>query len=810
MAPTVPIDFVGQKESMKFGLSQSMGKSRKFSKGHSSDLIPDYMHAVVTTGESEGFGSSGRMEAEFTGSVDSYAPRMYCISLNVDGYESIGVPLQVVSLSKMSRFERKNLKLRLKNELEQVRNFQKKVASVSSAVVLLSPHSHIRSCSDGLKRPPLEGLHRPVESSVQHSKKRAPGGCNGARAKKAFSGHNDAVKPVSQATPTMPLLLKQCENLLIRLMTHQYAWVFNTPVDIVKLNIPDYFNIIKHPMDLGTVKSKITSGEYSSPLAFAADVRLTFSNAMKYNPPGNDVHIMADLLNKTFEARWKNIEKKLSVVRYDDSIPLPAGDGEIDTVMSAQPRKKKKITPSDQKGKAEPARQTMTVQQKHNLSVQLEALLAELPETIIDFLRDHSYNAGRENEDEIEIDIDVLGDDTLFKLRKLLDDYILEKKNSQVRGEPCEMELINVSGLSNSSLQPCKVEEDVDIVGGDDPPITRYLAVDIKKETLKETVHKLAKGSVSSSSSSESGSSSSDSDSGSSSGSERDAVKSSAPGTAIKVWIEQEMGIGTSVTQYSMESMAPEDIVDPKRGVVSDLESRNDGEARTEVNFQGKPSVAEADGHPEEESGPPERQVSPEKMYRAALLRNRFADTIFKARSKVLEKDEKLDPEQLQKEREDLERRQKEDKARLEEEAKAAEEARRKAEAEAAAEVKRKIEVKREAARQALQEMEKTVEINENRQLMEDLEMLRTRNEEQVGSFVEERRSPEDEHCLNGLGSFNLQSNPLEQLGLFMKEEEEEEEIGRKEEVAQVEMKMEQGQDQQGKHGRDVEEGEID
>ncbi|CAN1220901.1 Transcription factor GTE11 [Linum grandiflorum] len=717
MAPTVPIDFVGQKESMKFGLSQSMGKSRKFSKGHSSDLIPDYMHAVVTTGESEGFGSSGRMEAEFTGSVDSYAPRMYCISLNVDGYESIGVPLQVVSLSKMSRFERKNLKLRLKNELEQVRNFQKKVASVSSAVVLLSPHSHIRSCSDGLKRPPLEGLHRPVESSVQHSKKRAPGGCNGARAKKAFSGHNDAVKPVSQATPTMPLLLKQCENLLIRLMTHQYAWVFNTPVDIVKLNIPDYFNIIKHPMDLGTVKSKITSGEYSSPLAFAADVRLTFSNAMKYNPPGNDVHIMADLLNKTFEARWKNIEKKLSVVRYDDSIPLPAGDGEIDTVMSAQPRKKKKITPSDQKGKAEPARQTMTVQQKHNLSVQLEALLAELPETIIDFLRDHSYNAGRENEDEIEIDIDVLGDDTLFKLRKLLDDYILEKKNSQVRGEPCEMELINVSGLSNSSLQPCKdnipVEEDVDIVGGDDPPITRYLAVDIKKETLKETV-------------------------------------------------------------------------------------TIDGEARTEVNFQGKPSVAEADGHPEEESGPPERQVSPEKMYRAALLRNRFADTIFKARSKVLEKDEKLDPEQLQKEREDLERRQKEDKARLEEEAKAAEEARRKAEAEAAAEVKRKIEVKREAARQALQEMEKTVEINENRQLMEDLEMLRTRNEEQVGSFVEERRSPEDEHCLNGLGSFNLQSNPLEQLGLFMKEEEEEEEIGRKEE------------DQQGKHGRDVEEGEID
>lgn len=38
------------------------------------------------------------------------------------------------------------------------------------------------------------------------------------------------------------------------------------------------------------------------------------------------------------------------------------------------------------------------------------------------------------------------------------------------------------------------------------------------------------------------------------------------------------------------------------------------------------------------ESAPSERQVSPDKLYRAALLRNRFADTILKAREKALEK----------------------------------------------------------------------------------------------------------------------------------------------------------------------------
>lgn len=38
------------------------------------------------------------------------------------------------------------------------------------------------------------------------------------------------------------------------------------------------------------------------------------------------------------------------------------------------------------------------------------------------------------------------------------------------------------------------------------------------------------------------------------------------------------------------------------------------------------------------ESAPTERQVSPGKLYRAALLRSRFADTILKAREKALEK----------------------------------------------------------------------------------------------------------------------------------------------------------------------------
>ncbi|KAI5569402.1 hypothetical protein BDE02_12G075000 [Populus trichocarpa] len=791
MAPTVPIEFIGQKELKTCWLSQPMGKSRKFSKGHSSGFVPDYRHAAETMAESEGFGSSGRVDTEMTASGDSFAPKRKCISLNVDGYDTFGVPSQILSLSKMSRPERKDLEIRLKNDLEQVRILHRKVASLSSNTVLLSPSSDTRSCSDGQKRLPLEGVHRSFEVSAPKSKKRAPPGRNGARSKKGTSGRFEPVKSAAPLGITNAMLMKQCETLLNRLMTHQFGWIFNTPVDVVKMNIPDYFTIIKHPMDLGTVKSRIISGEYSSPLGFAADVRLTFANAMKYNPPGNDFHFMAETLSKFFEVRWKVIEKKIPVTADVEPVPSRAdvrmemettAHIEKETTTDTPPLKKKKITPSDNKVKPGPIRKVMTNEERQKLSMELEALLAELPENIIEFLKEHSGNAGQTGEDEIEIDIDALGDDILFNLRKLLDNYLLEKQKNQSKVEPCEMEIINESGISNSSLQPCKgndtAEEDIDIVGGNDPPISSYPPVKIEKEAA----HKNSKCSSRSSSNSESGSSSSDSDSGSESGSESDAVKASGPINAT----EEKMEPGENVVQ--------------KRSHLGDPAVRNqsvDGLAQVELDTEGKPVAAEADGHQEGESAPPERQVSPEKLYRAALLRNRFADTILKAREKALEKGEKRDPEKLRKEKEEFERRQKEEKARLQAEAKAAEEARRKAEAEAAAEAKRQRELEREAARQALIQMEKTVDINENCQFMEDLEMLRiAHHDEQLPSFIEET-SPD--HSQNGLGSFKLQgSNPLEQLGLYMKEDDEDEE-----EVVEPPSSVPD-------LTKDVEEGEID
>ena len=58
---------------------------------------------------------------------------------------------------------------------------------------------------------------------------------------------------------------------------------FRTPVDPTALGIPDYFDIIKKPMDMSQIKRKLDVGNYSDPWQFVTDVYLMFENAWTYN-----------------------------------------------------------------------------------------------------------------------------------------------------------------------------------------------------------------------------------------------------------------------------------------------------------------------------------------------------------------------------------------------------------------------------------------------------------------------------------------------------------------------------------------------
>ena len=87
------------------------------------------------------------------------------------------------------------------------------------------------------------------------------------------------------------------------------AW-FLKPVDPVALQLADYFKVVKEPMDLGTVRTRLLGGFYTGAEEMADAVHLTFSNAMMYNPAGSIPHEDAKKCMAMFEKKWEPVARK--------------------------------------------------------------------------------------------------------------------------------------------------------------------------------------------------------------------------------------------------------------------------------------------------------------------------------------------------------------------------------------------------------------------------------------------------------------------------------------------------------------------
>lgn len=129
--------------------------------------------------------------------------------------------------------------------------------------------------------------------------------------------------------PNTAAELKFCKEVIKELFSkknYAFAWPFLQPVDPVAMGLHDYNRIIKKPMDLGTVKTKLDRGEYKNGAAFAADVRLMLNNCFTYNPQGQDVYQMGKQVEKVFENRWfDRPPEKIVAPQPDESDGEPDG-----------------------------------------------------------------------------------------------------------------------------------------------------------------------------------------------------------------------------------------------------------------------------------------------------------------------------------------------------------------------------------------------------------------------------------------------------------------------------------------------------
>ncbi|KAL6561782.1 hypothetical protein OROMI_017383 [Orobanche minor] len=350
-------------------------------------------------------------------------------------------------------------------------------------------------------------------------------------------------------------VFKNCGSLLERLMKHKHGWVFNEPVNAKAMGLVDYDDIIKHPMDLGTIKTRLSRNWYKSPRDFADDVRLVFRNAMTYNPKGQDVHIMAEQLSQIFEERWAIIEAEYNSnwkhqIYHDGRLPTPTSrrappqshfgptSGTMSLYVPPAPQMRTtdrpepvltpiavdpKIqrphvgrTPAPKKPKAKDLnKRDMTYEEKQRLSTNLQGLPSEKLDAIVQIIKRRN-TALSQHDDEIEVDIDNVDAETLWELDRFVTNY---RKSLSKNKRKAELAL-QARTVANQNVAPTNsVPAVADQIGSG---AAFEKSTDVPAEGEKRGYNG-SRSSSSSSSSSDSGSSSSDSDSDSSSADGSDA-----------------------------------------------------------------------------------------------------------------------------------------------------------------------------------------------------------------------------------------------------------------------------------------------
>eukprot|EP00850_Spirogloea_muscicola_P023232 SM000340S12922 [mRNA] locus=s340:78495:81780:+ [translate_table: standard] len=104
---------------------------------------------------------------------------------------------------------------------------------------------------------------------------------------------------LSEGPPTKQQLHSFMRSLLRGILEHTDAWPFKEPVDARE--VPDYYEIIKDPLDLKTIGKRLEGEQYYIALdIFAADLRRMFQNARTYNAPETIYYKAANRLEVFF------------------------------------------------------------------------------------------------------------------------------------------------------------------------------------------------------------------------------------------------------------------------------------------------------------------------------------------------------------------------------------------------------------------------------------------------------------------------------------------------------------------------------
>jgi histone acetyltransferase len=98
----------------------------------------------------------------------------------------------------------------------------------------------------------------------------------------------------SEATTEQEAKAECFMYIIESMLKHSSSWPFKDPV---KSEVaPDYYATISNPIDLSTMRSRVTDGYYDTVDKFIEEVQLMFDNARVYNRKDTVYYKMADKL----------------------------------------------------------------------------------------------------------------------------------------------------------------------------------------------------------------------------------------------------------------------------------------------------------------------------------------------------------------------------------------------------------------------------------------------------------------------------------------------------------------------------------
>lgn len=92
----------------------------------------------------------------------------------------------------------------------------------------------------------------------------------------------------------------KCLEIIDSLLRYKISSIFSYPVDPVLDHCSNYFEVIKKPMDLGTVRNNLLNDKYQSFSEFCADVDQIWTNAHEYNGDKSIITTLAEQMKIWF------------------------------------------------------------------------------------------------------------------------------------------------------------------------------------------------------------------------------------------------------------------------------------------------------------------------------------------------------------------------------------------------------------------------------------------------------------------------------------------------------------------------------